>query len=217
MSAPPHVPDAKASPPGEGKLRDRSRTALTILAAARTVLVEEGFAGLGVNAVARSAGCDKQLIYRYFGGLGGLAEALGDEVARDLARALADTAATLPASYAELVADLLDALIEVLLGDPALTRLIAWELAESNHLTRAFAEARGRVLSAWIARLRGDLAPPPGVDAGAANAVLIGAVQQIVLSGAASGAFAGLPLQSPADWLRLKSTIRALALATYRE
>lgn len=217
MNATSQVPDAEASPPGEGRTRDRSRTALAILAAARSVLVGEGFAGLGVNAVARSAGCDKQLIYRYFGGLGGLAESLGDEVARDLARALADRSATSPASYAELVADLLEALIDVLRGDPALARLIAWELAESNDLTRAFAEARSRVLRAWIARARGDLAPPPGIDAAAVNAVLIAALQQMVLAGAAYGAFAGLPLQTPADWLRLKSAIRALAMAAYRE
>lgn len=198
-------------------MRDRSRTSLAILAAARTVLVEQGFAGLGVNAVARSAGCDKQLIYRYFGGLEGLAASLGDEVAKDLAQTLAENSPSTPASYAEFVAALLDALVDVLRAEPALRRLIAWELAESNDLTRAFAEARSRVLGAWVIQVRGDLAPPPGIDAAAANAVLIAAVQQMVLSGAASGAFAGLPLLTPADWLRLKSTIRALALAAYTE
>jgi hypothetical protein len=40
-----------------------------ILAAVGEVLARDGFGALGVNAIAREAGVDKVLIYRYFGGL----------------------------------------------------------------------------------------------------------------------------------------------------
>ncbi|MGO8006011.1 TetR/AcrR family transcriptional regulator, partial [Rhizobium ruizarguesonis] len=33
-----------------------------------------------IHAVARRAGCDKQLIYRYYGGLEGLVEAIGTDL-----------------------------------------------------------------------------------------------------------------------------------------
>ena len=39
----------------DDRSRDRSRTELSIIAAARAVLVEKGFGGWGVNAIARAA------------------------------------------------------------------------------------------------------------------------------------------------------------------
>lgn len=195
--------------------RDRSRTEESIISAARDVLVEKGFGAWGVNAIARAAGCDKQLIYRYFGGLDGLAEALGTDVARAIEEALSAAPGPSASSYAELVAGLLETLVDVLRANPLMQRIIAWELSEPNALTQSFAQARSRALADWIARLRGDIAPPPGIDAPAINAVLIAAVQQMVLAGAATGSFAGLPLRDAAEWRRVTLAIRALVAAAY--
>lgn len=203
------------TPDLDDRSRDRSRTELAIIAAARAVLVEKGFGGWGVNAIARAAGCDKQLIYRYFGGLDGLAEALGAELAHDIEHALAGAPTPQVGSYGELVAALIEAQVEMLRSHPVMQRIIAWELSEANALTRAFAEARSRALIGWLARIKGDFAPPPGIDAPAVNAVLIAAVQQMVLSSASTGAFAGMPLESPTDWARLRATIQALVVAIY--
>src|SRR3982751_4253905 len=49
--------------------RDREATKARILGAVGIVLARDGFAALGVNALAKEAGVDKVLIYRYFGGL----------------------------------------------------------------------------------------------------------------------------------------------------
>ena len=61
------------------KIRDRESTRARLIAAVGTLLAREGFTGLGVNAVAREAGVDKVLIYRYFGGLPELIVAFGRE------------------------------------------------------------------------------------------------------------------------------------------
>ena len=204
-----------AAPHAEDRTRDRARTEESIIAAARAVLVDKGFGGWGVNAIARAAQCDKQLIYRYFGGLNGLAEALGTDIARETVQALAAVPAPTVNSYGELVAALIDAQILVLRSHPVMQRMIAWELSEANALTRAFADARSRALISWVAAIKGDFAPPPGVDAPAINAVLVAAVQQMVLSSAAVGTFAGMPLKDPADWDRLRATVRQLAIAIY--
>lgn len=199
----------------EDRTRDRSRTEDAILAAARAVLVEKGFGGWGVNAIAREAGCDKQLIYRYYGGLDGLAEALGTEIARDIVTALAAVPVPQVNTYGELVAALIDAQLQVLRDHPVMQRIIAWEMSEANGLTRAFADARGHALLGWFTRVKGDIAPPPGIDAPAINAVLIAAVQQMVISSAAIGSFAGMPLVEPADWERLRVTLRHMAVTAY--
>jgi AcrR family transcriptional regulator len=213
----PQVTTAKSLSEPDDRSRDRSRTQDTILAAARSVLVEKGFGGWGVNAIARAAGCDKQLIYRYYGGLDGLAEALGTQIARETEAALAHAPPPEVASYGALVAALIDAQFDLLRSHPVMQRIIAWELSEANGLTRAFAEARSRALIGWIARVKGDFAAPAGVDAPAVNAVLVAAVQQMVLSGASIGSFAGMPLAQPADWERLRATIRHMVLAAYGE
>jgi AcrR family transcriptional regulator len=56
--------------------RNRQQTEGRILGAALKLLQEQGFEAWGVNVVARTAGIDKVLIYRYFGSLEGLLEAI---------------------------------------------------------------------------------------------------------------------------------------------
>jgi AcrR family transcriptional regulator len=211
----PQMTTAKPLPEPEDRTRDRSRTQDSILAAARSVLIEKGFGGWGVNAIARAAGCDKQLIYRYYGGLDGLADALGTQIARETEAALANAPPPAVSNYGELVAALIDAQLQVLRAHPVMQRIIAWELSEANGLTRAFAEARSRALMDWFAQVKGNFAAPVGVDAPAINAVLIAAAQQMVLSSASIGGFAGMPLREEADWNRLRATIRAMVLAAY--
>jgi len=53
--------------------RDRHTTEETIIGAFDAIMMRDGVTGLGVNAVAQEAGVNKVLIYRYFGGLPGLA------------------------------------------------------------------------------------------------------------------------------------------------
>src|SRR5271165_6207833 len=59
--------------------RDREETRKKILAAMSQLLARKGSRGLGINAIAREAGVDKVLIYRYFGGLPDLYRAFAVE------------------------------------------------------------------------------------------------------------------------------------------
>lgn len=43
-----------------------------LLEAVSHIIENDGFTKIGVNRIANQAGCDKVLIYRYFGGLDGL-------------------------------------------------------------------------------------------------------------------------------------------------
>lgn len=199
----------------DDRQRDRQKTELLIISAGKTVLAEQGFGGWGVNAIARVAGCDKQLIYRYFDGLDGLAAAIGLDVAAELVAALSKGPVSKPQSYAELVAMLLDEFFEVLRANLVMQRIIAWEMSASNPLTVRFAKARGEALGMWVAKARGSLTPPAGIDAPAMNAGLIAAVQHLVLSGGANGSFAGMPLAAEADWQRARSAIRQMVFAIY--
>lgn len=205
----------RATPP---KARDRATTEQSILMAAKHVLAEGGFQEFGINAIARRAGCDKQLIYRYFGGLEGLADAIGAELASSLAERLSTLPSTpRPSTYRALAETLVLGFLDLLQEDRLMQRIIAWELAGSSPLVARMVEARGKRLGAWMQDMRGALSPPTGVDGPAVNAVLIASVQHIVASAAANGVFAGMPLQSDADWLRLRQALVALVNGVYAD
>jgi AcrR family transcriptional regulator len=198
------------------RTRDREGTERAILDAARTLIAREGYAAFGVNAVAREAGCDKQLIYRYFGGTDGLIAAIGEASAGWIETALAPVRLPPGRPYGEVVLACVEALLDALRVDPLMRQLIGWELTGTGEAVQGMARARAAALGARVLPLLKSAAPPPaGVDAPVLNALLIGAVQQAAMSGTAHGGFVGMPLQTDADWTRLKAGLRALVNGVY--
>lgn len=196
--------------------RDRSATTARILKAASELLAESGFQNFGVNAVARRAGCDKQLIYRYFGGMDGLVDAIGAELAGWVEQKMPENGGGgFLLTYGDLVERLLMLFMEALRDDPLMKKIIAWEISENSPQVRRLSEARSKSLALWIERVRGKMQPPKGVDQFALNALLIGSVQHIVLAGEAAGRFAGIELQSAKDWDRVAQSIRRLVRGVY--
>ena len=163
--------------------RDRDATRERLIEAGFRVLSEDGFAGLGINGIARAAGCDKKLIYRYFENLDGLVDGMGERVADDLADSLAPALDPPPTTYAALIERLALRLLDLLSTDPRHRQLRALELAGPPGAMARFVAARGRVLGDWMQATRGDLLPPEGLDAPALNAVLIAAVEGLAFSG----------------------------------
>ncbi len=198
--------------------RDREATGRAIVEAAKQVLAENGFGGFGVNAVARLAGCDKQLVYRYFGGMDGVVEAIGADLADWVKSSLAPLEHLEPArTYAELMARLAVGFLDALREDALVQKLVAWEISDASPHVLRLTEARSRALMIWMAGQKGDLKPPPGVDAPAMNALLIASIQHLVLAGSASGHFAGMSLREPADWERVRSAVRRLVATMFAE
>ena len=194
--------------------RDRDQTERRLVDAARQVLAEDGFQGFGVNAVARRAGCDKQLIYRYFGGLAGLLDAIGNDLAGWLTARLPKPPEG--ASYAEIVETLVLAYYDALRADPLVQRIALWELAAPSEQLTRIGEARGRVMMRWMMEVRGDATPPLGVDAPVVNALLIAAVQFLALAERAGGRFSGLDLSDETARARARAGLTRLIDATYR-
>lgn len=131
--------------------RDRERTKARIIGAVCGLLTRSGFRAVGVNAVAEAAGVDKVLIYRYFGGLAGLLEAVAEEpdlwptVDEVLAEAGIDGDG--PGDGGDLagvVTPLLCAYMRLLGRLPASLEAVAWGVAEKNPLSDALARRRGQ-------------------------------------------------------------------------
>lgn len=195
--------------------RDRDATTARVLDAAADLVTSQGAAALGVNALAKAAGCDKQLIYRYFGGIDGVQAALGAHVAERLKAALAAELSGPAPDWPAFSLALARGLVTACRADPLLCRLRAAELAAPPGTMAAFAAARGKVLRDWVAEVRPTTPPPPGVDVPALHALLSGAVEMAVLAATADGALAGMPLTAAQDWARLAAATDALIRAAY--
>lgn len=185
------------------RARDRDATALSLVEALERVLSREGFRGLGVNSVAREAGVDKVLIYRYFGDFDGLIEAFGQRLGLWIGQ---ESMAPGPKDgYAAKMRHLLREYAKALRANRTLRRILAWELVDSSPIVRRLDASRSKAVSAWFARERGELAAPAGVDAPAVNTLLIAGLHYLALREESIGSFAGMNLRDPASWSRLEA------------
>jgi len=126
--------------------RDRAGKQKNLIRAFDRVLHREGVQGLGVNAVIKEAGVGKNLLYRYFGDLTGLARAWGrttellpreSEITGAGTRAYArlSTPEQISRSYREYAA--------ALRRRPRTLEILANELVHPNVLTAALEDVRG--------------------------------------------------------------------------
>ena len=125
--------------------RDKVETRERILRAAERLLTQSGGKEFGINSLAREAGVDKVLIYRYFGSLAEVLRAVGDEIS--LWPSTADLLG--PGIIPRKVTDPEDALIRVLTNSLKELRrrkpsqeIARWGLVESNELTDKYAAVR---------------------------------------------------------------------------
>ncbi|TCV72518.1 TetR family transcriptional regulator [Neorhizobium sp. S3-V5DH] len=210
------IPEVTAQASPAAKVRNRASTERAIFLAARNLLAEQGFQGFGINAIARKAGCDKQLIYRYYGGLEGLIEAIGADLGTWVKERIPeDTGGMFLLTYGDLMEKLAIYFMEALRDDPLVCKIVAWEVSQDTPQVRRLSEARTKALGKWLDRMRGSLTPPKGVDATTTNAILFAAIQHLVISAAVSGQFAGVALRTNKDWDKVVGAISRLVRAIY--
>lgn len=194
--------------------RDRDRTTRQLIEAVGRVLARDGFERCGVNAVAREAGLDKVLIYRYFNGMPGLLTAYGesttfwptvDEILGENRRAL-----SLP--LGERLELILVALLDALRSRPETLAIMAWELVQRNPLTEMLAEVREKwsreliAISAFDANVRSQA----GEDGIALTNLVVAGIQYLLLRGRTVDDYGGLALNSEEGWQRIRRAIRLM-------
>jgi AcrR family transcriptional regulator len=197
-------------------VRDRDLTRQRIIAAVGEVLAADGFQGLGVNAVARRAGADKVLIYRYFGALPDLLAAYAEE--GDFWWQVADLIGpALPGPAEETFAAWLPLLfrrhVAALRARPVTLEIMAWETIERNELTEALAAVRERRSLAVMHAIAGRCPPPAGVDVPALVGLLGAATNYLLIRARATKIFQSIDLGADAGWERLFDTIARIGSA----
>jgi len=215
----PRRPVAGGAANPDPRTRDRTLTEERILAAVGAVLARDGFGAIGINTIAREAGVDKVLIYRYFGGLPELLRAWGASGrfwpgAEELLGS--DTAAVQSLPAAERWALFFDRFIDALRARPLTLEILAAEVVERNELT-AVLEAEREQWGAEVEALFGGDVLHRRPHLRGLTLLLVAGVQYLLVRARKIRVFGGLDLTSDADWAAIKASLRAAALQLFAE
>ncbi|TDC91058.1 TetR/AcrR family transcriptional regulator [Actinomadura sp. 7K507] len=198
--------------------RNRRATERALLEAVGDLLSREGFASLGVNSVAREAGVDKVLIYRYFDGMAGLLRAfaasegfwpsveeiLGEGSADLRTMTAADRWATGLVRYAR-----------ALRRRPLAREVLAWEQVEKNDLTEILRLRREEWFEELLRLFPDDTAATAADPVGTAL-VIATSIHYLIARSRLHPDFNGLGIDTDADWSRIEEIVHALAHRTLR-
>jgi AcrR family transcriptional regulator len=192
----------------ETKPRDREATRARLIEAVGTLLARDGFKGLGVNAVAREAGVDKVLIYRYFGGLSELIVAFGREgnfwpSIKELAGGDVEAYSRLPVT--DQLSQLSRNFMNAIRTRPITQEILAWEMVERNELTAELETIRENTMMNFF-----DMFFPStdtGPDIAAMGAIIGAGVSYLVSRARQISIYNGVNLNTETGWLRLEQAM----------
>ncbi|MCK5099134.1 MAG: TetR/AcrR family transcriptional regulator [Desulfobacteraceae bacterium] len=190
------------------KIRNKNLTRKRLISAVGSLLAKKGFKGLGVNAIAREAGVDKVLIYRYFDGLPGLIAAYGKEgdfwpSALELAGGDLHGFARL--SLSEKLSVLTRTFIKALKKRPVTCEIMIWEMSERNELTAELEAIRESSMMEFFQMFL--LTKDNEQDIQAVLALMGAAISYLVLRSKNIDLYSGLDLSSDQGWQRLENAI----------
>ena len=189
-------------------LRDADAMRERILGAVGRMIVRDGLAAVGINALAREAGCDKVLIYRYFDDLEGVYKAFAGR--SDFWWTVEDlTAGTDPATHSPAAAIklLLRRSAEAVRARPVTLAVLAAEPVERTPLVVALEsvrEKRALELARWFSeRFR----LPARVDVAAITMLLGVGLNYLAVRARKIRVMSGVAIKTDKDWERIFAAI----------
>ena len=188
---------------GKGALK-REATEAEIVNAFDRVVRRNGLRNIGVNEVIKEAGIGKALLYRYFGGLPGLAQAWGQHKqiwpdSSELADLLDAPAST---SAAEQIKRMVLHHANSLRDDPVRVELLADEFLRPTAISEALSEIRAQVGNEH-ARIFGNNERLVNDDDRVVMIVLMAAAAYLAMHAVKSPCYMGRDIGSDEGWQKL--------------
>lgn len=187
--------------------RDRARTEKAILDAVARLILREGLSGVGINALAREAGIDKVLVYRYFGDLDGVYRAYAEHgdfwwSVGDMLGNAADLAGALKDGLRRHAAEMRKR--------PVTLAVIAAEPANRTPLVIALEEVRERRTLELMKIVFERHGAPEGVDVMAVIALIGAAIDYLAARARKIRVYSGVEIKTDKDWERIFATVDAM-------
>jgi AcrR family transcriptional regulator len=207
-------------PTGRKRLRDKETTVEKLIEATGRIIRKDGMHKLGVNAIAREAGVDKVLLYRYFGGLEGLLREFVSRrnfystAERSILGAMPEGGTTLD-EIVETGKRVLAGQVRALRQNPELQELYRWELLEATPMTEVLAEDR-EAEGMRLLRLFQQHVVRRGTDVPAISAILVAGLTYLVLRAKTAGIYNGIDIRSERGWERIELGMEEILTAVLR-
>ena len=192
--------------------RNKRQSEQKLLDAVGTIMLRDGFKGIGINSIAKEAHLDKVLIYRYFDGLEGLLHAYARQKdfylnTSDLLLEEIDKADH--HSLTTLITRILVGQLRELIKSKELQEIMLWEMIEKNELTQAIAREREEKGHTISGKLKNRL-HVEDEDTDAMIALLVSGIYYLVLRSRTVNVFNGVELDSEKGWERIENAIRVI-------
>lgn len=187
-------------------MKNREQTEEKILEAVRSIIENQGFEKVGINAIATEAGVSKMLIYRYFGGV---EELIAQYLIQKDYWANTDAAIINPEAVGDSIKSMFRRQVEQLRNDITLRRLYRWELFTDNQniqQLRNRREENGCRLIKMVSALTGC----PDAQVAALASILSASISYLALLESQCQSYNGICLQTDEGWNQLMQGIEMI-------
>lgn len=187
-------------------IKNRQTTEMNLIKAVDELIEENGFEGLGINAVAAKAGVSKMLIYRYFNSLDGLIAAYiqQHDYWINFDEQLPDEE-----HIGEFIKEIFKRQIAILRQSYTLRRLYRWELTSNNIFIKELREKR-EAKGVWLVDAVSKLSKHPQKETAAMASILTAAISYLSLLEENCPVFNGINIQTEDGWKELEEGINIL-------
>ncbi|WP_319543408.1 TetR/AcrR family transcriptional regulator [uncultured Pseudodesulfovibrio sp.] len=196
--------------------KDREQTRQRIVDAVGRVLAEGGFKKLGVNRIAREAGVDKVLIYRYFGGLPELVTEYGRsfEYWPQPEEMVPMSEEFEKGNAHESLRIFFRNYVRAIRKRPMTLEIMAWEMTVHDDMAARLEDVRMRTVLECFERM--ELAGADTCDLTTGILVLFAAVNSLLVKSRNTGTVGGLDLHEDGAWDRIDAMISVMAQGLFR-
>ena len=187
-------------------MKNREQTEEKILEAVGSIIENQGFEKVGINAIATEAGVSKMLIYRYFGGV---EELIAQYLIQKDYWANTDAAMINPEAVGDSIKSMFRRQVEQLRNDITLRRLYRWELFTDNQNIRQLRNRReenGCRLIKMVSALTGC----PDAQVAALASILSASISYLALLEDQCQSYNGICLQTDEGWNQLMQGIEMI-------
>ncbi|MCE8465576.1 TetR/AcrR family transcriptional regulator [Bacteroides nordii] len=187
-------------------IKNRQTTEMNLIKAVDELIEENGFEGLGINAVAAKAGVSKMLIYRYFNSLDGLIAAYiqQHDYWINFDEQLPDEE-----HIGEFIKEIFKRQIAMLRQSYTLRRLYRWKLTSNNTFIKELREKR-EAKGVWLVDAVSKLSKHPQKETAAMASILTAAISYLSLLEENCPVFNGINIQTEDGWKELEEGINIL-------
>ena len=187
-------------------MKNREQTEEKILEAVGSIIENQGFEKVGINAIATEAGVSKMLIYRYFGGI---EELIAQYLIQKDYWANTDAAIINPEAVGDSIKSMFRRQVEQLRNDITLRQLYRWELSTNNQNIRQLRNRReenGCRLIKMVSALTGC----PDAQVAALASILSASISYLALLESQCQSYNGICLQTDEGWNQLMQGIEMI-------